>query len=273
MIKETILKDISIQLNKMLESKLAQGNIIDHNLEKGLGNEQALREIFESFLPLKFGVGKGKIVNCEGEMSNQIDIIIYDAIMCPRLFVDENDNLIVPIEGVYKAIEVKTTLTSQKLRDSFENLYSVYLLKGREDFSINKLVTCCPPLLEVFAFNDNRKLKIVSKQFIRLSQEFVVNKSSTSYSEKSPGIKDHTGIQHLIHKVNILGKGAVLQMLSGNVCIYPWNEYTLGMALIGLITDVEDCKLPKVDIGHYLTWIDVENWCSNLGKEFKRKIL
>src|SRR5262245_11975403 len=110
--KVTIAKHVSEQLNRMLLAKTGQAELIGHNLEKGLGNEQTLRDLLIAFLPRRFGVAKGKVVNSNGDMSQQLDVIIYDAHNCPSLFVDENKNQIIPIEGVYQVIEVKTTLTA-----------------------------------------------------------------------------------------------------------------------------------------------------------------
>jgi hypothetical protein len=110
------IKSIFEQLNRMLSEKIAQGNIIEHNLEKGLGGENALRGLLEDFLPSRLGVAKGKVVNFTGDMSRQCDVIIYDRLNGPRLFVDENKNQILPIEGVYAVIEVKTSLTKHTLR-------------------------------------------------------------------------------------------------------------------------------------------------------------
>ena len=165
----TVSKSISEQLHRMLAVKRGQSELLRHPLEKGLGIEESLRNLLRTFLPRKFGVAKGKIANSEGDMGKQLDVIIYDALDCPSLFVDENQNQILPIERVYGAIEVKTTLDATNLDDAFRNLKSVHDLKERTDVSTNDFQVICPPWLRVFAFSDRRSLKTIAKQFDALS--------------------------------------------------------------------------------------------------------
>src|SRR2546423_15407645 len=258
--KVTVAKHISEQFNRMLLAKTGQAELLGHNLEKGLGNEQALRDLLVSFLPRRFGVAKGKVANAAGDMSKQLDIIIYDAINCPTLFVDENSNQILPIEGVFCIIEVKTSLTSKSLAEAFSNLASVYALEPRTNGSTNDYVTCCPPYLEVFAFRDSRPLERIAKQFVKLSKEYPVERSCYSYTEKSPGFADHTGENHLICGVNILNRGRIHHMLNGTIRVRDFGEYTLGMFMTGLIAHFDELVMPPLNITDYLNWIMVDMW-------------
>jgi len=266
----SIAKSISEQLHRVLDTKKQQAELIQHNLEKGLGNEQALRDLLRWFLPKRFGVAKGKIANSDGQMSRQADIIIYDAIRCPTLFIDENENQILPIEGVYEVIEVKTTLTSTTLKEAFENLKTVSELQERVDKSTNDFVTCCPPSLAVFAFSDSRHLPTIVDQFSQLSNQYPVQKSFSSYSRKSPGYRGHTGQQYLVKNVHILGKGCVLHMLDGSVDSYDWGEYTLGMFLTGLVTDFEQMEMEAPNLVHYLNWIMIDQWRGTKKRDERR---
>lgn len=255
-----VIQAISKQLHNMLSTRKGQGEIIGHSLEKGLGNEEALRQLLRSFLPKKFAVAKGKVINSEGQLSNQVDVIIYDALNCPTLFTDEVFNQIIPIEGVYAAIEVKTTLTNTKMREAFENLNSIHNLQARIDCSTNPLITRAPPCLEIFAFSDARALKTISDQFKTLSKEYSVSDSYSAYSERSPGYSRNTGDTFLVSSVNILGKGNVRQMFSGEVNYDAWGEYTLGMFLAHILDTARDIQLPEFGIEKYLNWIAVADW-------------
>ena len=256
----TVAKAIFEQAHRLLEVKKRQAELVRHNLEKGLGNEEALRELLRSFLPRRFGVAKGKVVNPEGEMSCQLDVIVYDALNCPNLFIDENGNQILPIEGVYAVIEVKTTLTSSELRAAFENLRSVCLLHRRINTSTNDFLLRCPPSLQVFAYGSDRSLQAVASQYDALSNEFVTNASFSSYSPRSPGFADHTGRNFLVASVDILGSGTVMHMLDGSVEIYEHGEYTLGMFLTGVVNDFDDIDMPKISLTSYLNWIMIDQW-------------
>jgi hypothetical protein len=132
-IPNTIAKAVAEQLSRMLNAAKGKAELIGHNLEKGLGNEEALRSLLSWFLPHRFGVAKGKIANAFGGLSKHLDVVIYDALGCPTLFLDENRNQILPVEGVYAAVEVKTTLDASKLRQAFVTLASVNELAKRVD--------------------------------------------------------------------------------------------------------------------------------------------
>jgi hypothetical protein len=244
----------------MLVAKFGQGDLVRHNLEKGLGNEQALRELLSDFLPLRYGVGKGKVVNGDGEMSRHLDVIIYDALGCPTLFVDENRNQILPIEGVFGAIEVKTTLTATTLAEAFDSLSSVHCLAPRRDRSRNDLVTACPPYLGVFAFNDTRPLTTVVSQFEELSKQHTAERSFESYSTKSPGFADCTGDQHMVSSLHILNKGAIHQNLDGRLDISDYREYTLAMFLVTLAQNFGNIEMPRIYMLEYLNHIMVTSW-------------
>lgn len=246
----------------MLAAKKRQAELIQHNLEKGLGNEEALRQLIRVFLPRKFGVAKGKVANARGNLSRQTDVIIYDALDCPSLFVDENQNQILPVERVYGVIEVKTSLDATGMEEAFRNLKTIHDLRERTDASTNSYQWLCPPWLKVFAFDDKRSLRSIARQFDRLSRnpKYRVRRSSWSYSDKSPAFKDHCGQQHLVSAVDVLGKGTVLHMLDDTVHLYEWAEYTLGMFLIQIVEQAESVKLPSLDLSSYLNLFMIEEW-------------
>jgi hypothetical protein len=259
-VRSSVAKEISEQLNRMLLAKIGQGELLKHNLEKGLGNEQALRDLLINFLPRRYGVAKGKIANSDGEMSRQLDVIIYDALNCPSLFVDENRNQILPIEGVFGVIEVKTTLTNDALSDSFLNLASVSALRPRRDASRNNFVTSCPPYLDVFAFRTSQPLQTIANQYSRLSKRYPVEKSCYAYSQKSPGYSENTGNTFLVCSVNILNKGSIFHMLDGTISTMDFGEYTLGMFVTGLLEEFDNIITSSISMTDYLNWIMVTRW-------------
>lgn len=248
------------QLGRLLLTKEGQSELIGHNLEKGLGNEQALRELLSGILPRCYGVAKGKLVNTEGAMSRQLDVIIYDANHCPTLFSDEHRNQIIPVEGAYAVLEVKSTLKSSDLGDAFETLASVSSLLPRIDRSTNDHQVLCPPFLEVFAFSSPRSLNAVADQYRRLSQKYPVERSTLSYSKKSPAFKDVVKDTFLIGEVTILNVGSVFHMLDGTINVAPYEQYSLGMFITSLIDRMSNLRLPRVWMMHHFNYIMVEQW-------------
>jgi hypothetical protein len=252
-------KQIFLQLNRLLIEKSKQAEVINHNLEKGLGNEQILRDLFKSFLPNKYGIAKGKIINYLGDQSKQCDLIIYDYENCPKLFIDENGNQIIPIEGVYGVIQIKTTLNRSTMEQAFENLLSVYKLKDRVNQSTNKMLEICPPDLIILAYHDKRSLDKIAEIYSEFSQKYAVKKSFTSYSKKSPGFKDYNGRNYLVSNVVILDTGTVFHMFDGVVAKGIWREYTLGMSLTDIVVCLSQVKLNTVNLTNYLNVNDFKN--------------
>jgi len=51
--------------------------LLDHQGLKGEGNEAILRDLIKRFIPNKFGVGTGVVIDHTGKQSKQCDIVIY----------------------------------------------------------------------------------------------------------------------------------------------------------------------------------------------------
>jgi hypothetical protein len=252
------VKSIFEQLNRMLSEKVAQGNIIDHNLEKGLGTERAIRSLLEDFLPAKYGVAKGKVVNFAGGMSRQCDVIIYDRLNCPKLFIDENENQILPIEGVYAVIEVKTSLTKHTLTEAFENLNSVYNLQPERPVrSSNPKLDYRPPDLVVLGFQGLR-LPTLEKHYKMLNEAYKVRASFSAYSAKSPGSKMLTGDKYLVHSIVRLDEGEVSHGFNGKLIKHAWGEYTLGIFLTKLLNDIDSMPCTEMNIFDYFNYHMIE---------------
>ncbi|MEM9546435.1 MAG: DUF6602 domain-containing protein [Bacteroidota bacterium] len=94
--------------------------IIKHSQTKGNYREYLLRQVLNKYIPEKYSVKTGFI---EGH-SKQCDIIIYDNLNYSALF-KEGDLVVVPEEAVRAVIEVKTTLTSDSLKEAIDSIDSV----------------------------------------------------------------------------------------------------------------------------------------------------
>ena len=98
-----------------------------HRFEKGLRRESALREFLRSCLPAPFGVSRGEVAAATGEVSHQVDVLVYDALRAPVLLGAE-DSLLVAAESVYAAIEVKPKLRGREVKEAVANIASVKAL-------------------------------------------------------------------------------------------------------------------------------------------------
>lgn len=129
-------------INRQLEAFASQiSPVFQHCLEQGLANERILKRILKQYLPQKYSVTSGKIMDYQGKLSNQIDIIIYDAFNFAPIYIDE-DFGIIAYEAVYAIIEVKTTLDSKSLPQAINLVES--LKKLRPYFSPSS--PCSPAL-------------------------------------------------------------------------------------------------------------------------------
>jgi hypothetical protein len=81
-----------------------------------------------SYLPERYSVDSGFVVDCKGNISEQIDIIVYDRHFTPFIFRGENV-VYIPAEGVYAVFEVKPCLNIKNLNYAIKKLKSVRGLK------------------------------------------------------------------------------------------------------------------------------------------------
>lgn len=94
--------------------------------------EASIREWLSSFLPRRYGVTSGYIVS-PGFSSEQkaphFDVIIYDRLESPILWLDENpdssdqgESMALPVEHVRAVFEVKSQISSSTVRDAVKHL-------------------------------------------------------------------------------------------------------------------------------------------------------
>lgn len=89
-----------------------------HRGENGRYKEAILKSTISRFLPKKYSVGTGFVINKKKEISTQIDIIIYDNAF-PVLF-SEGDFVVVVADSVKAIIEVKSSI--QNTTDLIETI-------------------------------------------------------------------------------------------------------------------------------------------------------
>jgi hypothetical protein len=138
--------------------------LFEHQGVKGEGNEAVLRELIRKFIPDRFGIGTGVVVDRFGNQSRQCDIVVYDAFSYPSLLSLASVHLF-PVDIVYATIEVKTTLDAASAKEARQNVASVkklsvlqgeFMLIEQKDggaaFVSYKPIS---PLGVVFAYNSN----------------------------------------------------------------------------------------------------------------------
>jgi Domain of unknown function (DUF6602) len=114
---ENFLNSYFSRVYNKLYADFDDNRTLPHAGIKGTENENTLAAILVDFLPPKYGVEPNALViDHEGKVSRQCDIVVYDREMCPKYFSKG-----IPIETVYAIVEVKTQLTKQEAASSLEN--------------------------------------------------------------------------------------------------------------------------------------------------------
>jgi hypothetical protein len=101
---------------------------ITHPGTKGDASELCWLEMLGNYLPQRYRAEKAFVLDSEGKLSEQIDIVIFDRQYSPFLFKQDNA-LYVPAESVYAAIEVKQDIDKSTLKYAGDKIASVRCLK------------------------------------------------------------------------------------------------------------------------------------------------
>lgn len=100
----------------------------NYNFDYGDEFEIAICHMLRNFLPIKYGICRGFVVNSSGKKVGD-DIIIYDQELFPTLrFLVKNDfsrKEEIPIEAVYAYIEAKHKLDSSTLSKSIKQVQEI----------------------------------------------------------------------------------------------------------------------------------------------------
>ncbi|TQO99254.1 hypothetical protein FLL65_17425 [Vibrio cholerae] len=131
---------------------------IDHHGIAGQIREIALNKCIAPFLTHSFKCGTGKIIDTEGNLSDQIDLIVYHSKLAPALMINSELGIF-PAECCAYAIEVKSTLTATEVKDSIKKGRSVRNLKlfPHSDESGNKAFRNSWVRNVLFAFSSDIK--------------------------------------------------------------------------------------------------------------------
>jgi hypothetical protein len=103
-----------LHVSKQIQDKLAETrSVLMHSGSKGSHAEEALRSVFRRYLPRRFAIGQGEIIDTKNNRSGQTDIVVISEDH-PFIFPEDEPGLFL-IEGVLAAGEVKSVLTGDEL--------------------------------------------------------------------------------------------------------------------------------------------------------------
>jgi len=103
---------------------LAQ-RLIKHPGELGAEREEVVRQFLRAYLPKRYEISTGFVFDCHGAISEQVDIVIFNSLVCPR-FETPGGVRLFPCEAVVAVGQVKSSLRRQQdLDEAVQNLESV----------------------------------------------------------------------------------------------------------------------------------------------------
>lgn len=114
--------------SQVIAAKSAALEAIHHAGDRGAEREDVLEEFLLPLLPEQIGIGRGEIRASNGQWSKQEDLILYDKLSCPRLFVGSRSQIF-PVESIGAVIEVKTRLNTEEIGDVTRNIAAVRRLQ------------------------------------------------------------------------------------------------------------------------------------------------
>jgi hypothetical protein len=122
MLKE-LLDDAGRQMRERLRAQL-----LPHRGETGRDREAVFREFLRQYLPQRFSVSEGFLIDSAGNRSRQLDVVISDSTVSPLLELSSGVRFF-PCETVVAVGQVKSHVTSRdELEGALSNLESAKTL-------------------------------------------------------------------------------------------------------------------------------------------------
>ncbi len=86
-----------------------------HRGLRGSAREEVVKDFLVNYLPSNLEIASGEIFGTRGSNPRESDVIVLDRFKVPLMFA--GNKRLVPVEGVYAVMEVKSNLDSSALRD------------------------------------------------------------------------------------------------------------------------------------------------------------
>jgi hypothetical protein len=126
--KNINLENLFSGLQKEMLATMGINSEISHPIDKGDISEEKWIDFLDKYLPNRYSVSKGTIVDNNGNVSEQIDLVIYDNLYSPLIFNDRTRKYI-PAESVYAVFEVKPEINKEYLEYAANKINSVRSLE------------------------------------------------------------------------------------------------------------------------------------------------
>ncbi|CAC9599903.1 hypothetical protein BHECKSOX_1373 [Bathymodiolus heckerae thiotrophic gill symbiont] len=123
------LKKSFIDAKEIYKNTEVKNNLL-HAGEYGLYRENICKNLIESCVPGRYSVSNGFVINSKNEISNQLDLIVFDKLETPFINID-TQGVFYPVETVVAIGEIKSSLTTSKLCEALVKLSKQKDLKSK----------------------------------------------------------------------------------------------------------------------------------------------
>lgn len=195
---------------------------VTHTGVKGQILEILISQLFYPLLPADIGIGTGQIIESySGQLSNQVDIILYDRSILPPILYDQRLGIF-PIEAVLYAIEVKTTLSASELQTAHESAKRLNTKFGYR-----------PGKTDDLGKRTNHKIEKARSVVFALKSDL----SGTSLNEAERYLKIYTNDSPYIRAICVAGREYWYEKDNYWIGVKGENGFNEVMAFIGGITN------------------------------------
>ena len=122
------IKTLFKGMQEQMIAKLNAQDFISHPGTKGDVTENNWLSWMKEFLPKRYAADKAFVIDSDGQVSDQIDIVIYDKQYSPIVF-QQNGALYIMAESVYAVFEVKQDLSKANIEYAGNKIASVRKLR------------------------------------------------------------------------------------------------------------------------------------------------
>ena len=122
------IKNMFKGLQEQMVAKLNSHEFMSNSVAKGDATEKNWLDWMKEFLPKRYAADKAFVIDSNGHVSDQIDIVIYDKQYSPIIF-HQDGSLYITAESVYAVFEVKQDLTKSHIEYAGAKIASVRELK------------------------------------------------------------------------------------------------------------------------------------------------
>ena len=120
--------DLIESYNRRIRARVDWSGHYKHPSGVGDERESAIIESLREVFPPKYGFNKGKIIDSEGNVSKEVDIIIFEKNVALSA-MNLAGRIVIPVESVYGIIEIKSYLDKRAYQKSLENILSISKLR------------------------------------------------------------------------------------------------------------------------------------------------